>query len=67
MRDHPRPRRYVSFTTMVLTRPLLRYSVVREAYVLRIAGNRIGPVLRLDRRDRQHAYHGAERRRVAHS
>jgi len=52
---------------MVLARPLLRYSVVREAYVLRIAGNRIGPVLRLDRRDRQDAYNGAERRRVAQS
>jgi len=67
MRDHPRPRRYVSSSTMVLARPLLRYSVVREAYVLRIAGNRLGPVLRLDRRDRQDAYNGAERRRVAQS
>jgi hypothetical protein len=31
---------------MVL-RPVLRFSATRDAYVLRIVGNRLGPVLRL--------------------
>ena len=35
--------------------PLFRYSQPRDAYVLRVIGHHVGPVLRVDRR--------AERRR----
>jgi hypothetical protein len=41
-----RPRREVSPALTVLARPFLRYSVGREAYVLRGVGNRMGPVLK---------------------
>jgi len=37
-------------------RPLLRYSPGRNAYVLRLAGNRAGPVLRPERRGRGRMY-----------
>jgi hypothetical protein len=37
----------------MLMRPILRYSVARDAYVLRVVGRRVGPVLRLDRRPRR--------------
>jgi hypothetical protein len=46
-------------------RPLLRYSVTREAYVLRGVGNSLGPVLRADRRHRhrrRRRFDGVERR-----
>ena len=42
----PRLRREVSKPTLTLLRPFFRYSLSRDAYVLRGAGNRIGPVLR---------------------
>jgi hypothetical protein len=42
----PRPRREVSLTTLMLMKPLLRYSVTRRAYVLRGVGGRYGPVFR---------------------
>lgn len=45
-RSTPRPRRDVGSTTLLLLRILFRYSVSREADVLRLVGNRIGPVLR---------------------
>jgi hypothetical protein len=48
---------------LTVTRPLLHYSQSREAYVLRLVGNRVGPVLRFDRRRRPGAYDGPERRR----
>jgi hypothetical protein len=47
----------------MLLRPVLRYSHMRDAYVLRGVGSSIGPVLRVDRREhtlRQHT--GPERR-----
>jgi len=49
-----------------MLRPLLRYSVTREAFVLRVVGNSIGPVLRPDRRRRARRQHfdGIERRGV---
>jgi hypothetical protein len=53
----------VPLGALVLTRPVLCYSNSREAYVLRLVGNRTGPVLRRDRRDRQIPYVGVERRR----
>jgi hypothetical protein len=46
MRDSPRRRHYVSPFTLVLLRPVLRYSPSRAAYVLRGIGGRVGPVLR---------------------
>jgi hypothetical protein len=48
-----RPRRYVERHWLVMMRPVLRYSVSRDAYVLRGVGHRYGPVLRLDRRRRR--------------
>lgn len=45
MRDHPRPRRSVSPGALRLLRPLYRFSAARDAYVLRVAGGRHGPVL----------------------
>jgi hypothetical protein len=46
MRDTPRPRRVVGPFTFALLRPVLRYSYSRDAYVLRVVGNALGPVLR---------------------
>jgi hypothetical protein len=46
----PRPRRYVRASILALLRPLFRHSASRDAYVLRVLGNRWGPVLREDRR-----------------
>jgi hypothetical protein len=63
MRTDPRPRRYVTVSTLAVMRPLLRYSTGRDAYVLRLAGNRAGPVLRPERRrPRGSLYSGIERR-----
>jgi hypothetical protein len=45
-----RQRRYLPGWTLVPLRPLFRYSAARDAYVLRLVGNRRGPVLRRDRR-----------------
>ena len=50
MRTVPRPRRYVSTRRLALCRPLLAFDDWRDAYVLRGLGNRVGPVLREDRR-----------------
>jgi hypothetical protein len=48
---------------VVLMRPLLRYSVSRDAYVLRWVGNTAGPVLKVDRRRHpQPPFGGLERR-----
>jgi len=47
----------------MLMRPVLRYSVSRDAYVLRGVGRHVGPVLRVDRRMvRRPRFDGAERR-----
>jgi hypothetical protein len=50
MRDELRPRHYVTAPVLITIRPLFRYSGGREAYVLRVGGNRIGPVLKRERR-----------------
>ena len=47
MYRQPRPRREISKPTLTLLRPFFRYSISRDAYVLRGVGNRVGPVLRL--------------------
>lgn len=59
-----RPRHYVSGMTLVLMRPLFRYSVSRDAYVLRLIGNSSGPVLRRERRRIQRDFAGPERRQL---
>ncbi len=67
MRQRPRPRRYVRSGLLTVAFPLFRYSMTRDAYVLRLVGQRFGPVLRVNRRRRSGsgAYNGPERRRRA--
>jgi hypothetical protein len=48
-REHHRPRRNVNPVLMWLLRPFFRYSVTRDAFVLRILGNYRGPVLQVSR------------------
>ncbi len=63
MRSVGRPRRYVARFWLALFRPFLRYSVTRDAFVLRLVGRSVGPVLRPNRRRRRHAsFEGMERR-----
>jgi hypothetical protein len=63
MRTAKRPRRYVARRLLVLLSPLLRYSRSRDAYVLRVVGRRVGPVLRPDRRPRRaRPFDGVDRR-----
>jgi hypothetical protein len=64
MRTQQRPRRYVARHWLLALKPVLRYSVTRDAFVLRGIGNSSGPVLRVDRRRGRSSYDGAERRRV---
>jgi hypothetical protein len=59
-----RPRHFVSKLTLMLVRPLFRYSPSRDAYVLRAIGNTRGPVLRRERRRVQREHAGPERRRL---
>jgi hypothetical protein len=60
-----RPRHYVSRATLALVRPLFRYSLSRDAYVMRLIGNTRGPVLRRERRHLEREYAGGERRHMA--
>jgi hypothetical protein len=60
-----RPRHYVSRSTLALARPLFRYSLSRDAYVMRVIGNTQGPVLRRERRHKELEHAGAERRHLA--
>jgi hypothetical protein len=64
MRTTRRQRRYVARRWLVLMRPVLRYSATRNAYVLRLVGQEMGPVLRMDRRlvRRSRSFDGVERR-----
>ena len=63
MRTARRPRRYVGRTWLVLMKPVLRYSNARDAFVLRVVGSNVGPVLRIDRRRPGiTAFEGVERR-----
>lgn len=65
MRSIPRPRHYVARHLILLAGPLLRYSITRDAYVLRGVGTSLGPVLRPDRRRQSKArWEGPERRRM---
>jgi hypothetical protein len=64
MRTVRRPRRYVDRQWIELARPLLRYSGSRDAFVLRLVGQKWGPVLRVERRYQglSKAFDGVERR-----
>lgn len=61
----PRPRHFVSGMTLMLVRPLFRYSLSRDAYVMRVIGSSSGPVLRRERRHKQRDFAGPERRHLA--
>ena len=61
MRTVRRPRRYLSRYFKPFLAPLFRYSTARDAYVLRLVGRSMGPVLRFDRR-RPQSFEGVERR-----
>jgi hypothetical protein len=66
LRIERRPRRYVAKHWLVLLAPLFGYNHLRDAYVLRVGGRHIGPVLRPDRRvHREQPSDGADRRRRA--
>jgi hypothetical protein len=47
LRNRHRRRREVSSSTATILSPLFRYSRTRDAYVLRLIGDRLGPVLRV--------------------
>lgn len=64
MRTTHRPRRYVSPAALLAIRPLFRYSVARDAYVLRLVGNRRGPVMRVNRRRSDNGFGGEDRRQA---
>jgi hypothetical protein len=63
MRTARRTRRYIAPSLFVIVTPAFRYSRTRDAFVLRGVGSSFGPVLRIDRRSRQHQFNGADRRR----
>ena len=64
MRHQARPRHYLPPAVLAVLRSLFRYSEGRDAYVLRLVGHRAGPVLKIDRRRRQRAIAGPDRRRA---
>jgi hypothetical protein len=47
-----RRRRYVSKALLAGLKPVFRHSETRDAYVLRLVGNRFGPVLKQRRQAR---------------
>jgi hypothetical protein len=53
LRSARRPRRFVPKHWLLLLKPVFVYSHTRDAYVLRGVGDRLGPVLRHDRRVRR--------------
>jgi hypothetical protein len=62
-RTEPRPRRYVARQWLSLLKPLFRYSYPRDAFVLRVVGRHVGPVLRPDRRREPRPVEGVNRRK----
>ena len=62
MQSIERPRQYVSPARLYAMFPVLRFSYERGAYVLRVVGESRGPVLRKNRRRRQRAFAGTDRR-----
>jgi hypothetical protein len=67
VRSVPRQRHYLSATAITFCRPVMSFDLPRDAYVLRVVGRRVGPVLREDRRGPKGIveYGGPERRRRA--
>jgi hypothetical protein len=63
MRIYERPRRYLPRHWLLLLKPLFRYSTSRRAYVLRLVGEKTGPVLRPDRRAKRQPRVNARDRR----
>jgi hypothetical protein len=64
MRTVRRPRHYVASHWLTLLTPVFGYNYSRDAYVLRLVGRHVGPVLRADRRvRRERPVEGADRRR----
>jgi hypothetical protein len=61
MRMERRTRHYVARRWLVLLTPIMRFSGSRNAYVLRLVGRKLGPVLKLERRH-MHVFYPAERR-----
>ena len=57
-----RRRHYISGSILVLLKPLFRYSLARDAYILRLIGNTRGPVLRRERRREMRDWAGPDRR-----
>jgi hypothetical protein len=51
-RSH-RKRRMISSRSVTLIRPIFRFSVGRDAYVLRVVGDWVGPVLQIARSNEQ--------------
>jgi hypothetical protein len=62
----PRHRRYIGRRTLIVLRPIYRYSYPRDAYVLRGFGRRFGPVLAVDRRFTRDEPPGGVERRDTH-
>jgi len=48
-RTSHRKRRTISSSSVILIRPIFRFSVGRDAYVLRIVGDWVGPVLQISK------------------
>jgi hypothetical protein len=61
MRTERRERRYIAGHWLALLKPALRYSGSRNAYVLRLVGRKVGPVLKVERRQ-GHVFYPGERR-----
>ena len=64
MKGYDGPYRYVKKPVLSLLRPAFRYSESRRAYVLRVFGGRMGPMLRADRRRHATEFSGPDRRGV---
>src|ERR1700759_2367433 len=62
MQSIERPRQYVSPARLYAMFPVLGFSYLPGAYVLRVVGESRGPVLRKNRRRRQRAFAGTDRR-----
>lgn len=62
MKAPDRRRRYIRSPLLWILRPFFRYSESRRAYILRLVGERLGPVLRPERRAKPSAFPGPERR-----
>ncbi len=52
-RKSHRKRRAISSRSVTLIRPIFRFSVSRDAYVLRVVGDWVGPVLQISATNKQ--------------